>query len=706
MKYPMLIALRSLPSTGRWLLAVVLSLAFAASAQLNYDTAWTYVYDGGTYKDIFNRTYIIDDYFRDVKTLPDGSSICVGQTRDSTGLTNVLLMKLDASGTMMWKKLYRYQQGGGGFSVVIAKNGDFIIGGVRYNDPLIIRTDTLGNIKWSSWYYDSINDQHLLVSTAIINAVRENRRGGIVCAVGDEYPDNGGSALNNYATYLELDSAGQFVMMRQWNNSPVCNIGGFDIEEAQTGQYFLSGNEGVYTLDSNGGRQSAGSYSFYLTGVGTVTNRVTRVKILRSGTPLVAGMAYEGNCWTNYNTLYYDAWWSPISGGTRASWDTAGIQGANDYLYDFTQLVNGNLVFVGKNGNTTVGGVWVFVTDSTGRNLLWQKQFLIPYRSADGRTPRPLSVCATSDTGFTVVGDYQCVDSLGAKNAFAAHFVMRTAAPTLVSPIASANNQPVSLPLVWNQVAGATSYHVQVSSSSDFSTLFADTSLLADSQLVISGLSNSTNYYWRVSATGGYGTSAWSASWRFATVLLPPSAPALVAPLDSAVIDVDSVRLRWNTGSPSVDRYLVEVATDTNMTTLVISDSSVTDTSRLIISLVNNTTYFWRVKAHNAAGWGSYSSETRFVTSFTGVLYNGNALKALSLRYSSGRLSYALPSRCFVSVKYYDVRGRMVGSFVNQNQGAGNHALLLPIASFTTGAYVQVFEAGEMVRKDRIMVVK
>jgi hypothetical protein len=278
--------------------------------------------------------------------------------------------------------------------------------------------------------------------------------------------------------------------------------------------------------------------------------------------------------------------------------------------------------------------------------------------------------------------------------------------PTLVSPVDAASDQLVSLTLVWNRVSSAATYHVQVATDTGFTAIFLRDSTHSDSQRVVSGLSNGTVYYWRVRAKNAGGVSAWSGYRSFFTLGALPSAVLTLAPAYSEVIDIDSVRLVWKIAAPAVDRYLVEVATDSAMTSLVVQDSSVTDTTRLLTALVNNTTYYWRVKAHNTAGWGSYSAETRFVTSFVGVLFNGNAIRALSMKYSSGMLRYTIPNRCYVSVKYYDIRGRMVGSFVNSTEGAGAHSLSLPLSSWAMGAYIQVFTAGEIVRKDRIMVVK
>ncbi len=103
--------------------------------------------------------------------------------------------------------------------------------------------------------------------------------------------------------------------------------------------------------------------------------------MLRDQSLMVCGQAFEGNCWTKFKKLYYDAWWSPIAYqyGTNAAWDIAGQQGEDDKIYNFTQLKNGNLVFVGKRGFGL--GMWSFVTDSTGKNVLCEIITPIPYKS-------------------------------------------------------------------------------------------------------------------------------------------------------------------------------------------------------------------------------------------------------------------------------------------------------------------------------------
>jgi hypothetical protein len=98
------------------------------------------------------------------------------------------------------------------------------------------------------------------------------------------------------------------------------------------------------------------------------------------------------------------------------------VQGRNDILYDFAQLTNGNLVFVGFSGVQN-SGTWAWVTDSTGKKLLWEKKFYIQKHS-DGSlilNSPARAVCATPDNGFTIVGLYN--RQATGDNAFAAHFI-------------------------------------------------------------------------------------------------------------------------------------------------------------------------------------------------------------------------------------------------------------------------------------------
>lgn len=75
---------------------------------------------------------------------------------------------------------------------------------------------------------------------------------------------------------------------------------------------------------------------------------------------------------------------------------------------------------------------------------------------------------------------------------------------------------PTNTLLRWGTSANAQSYRLQVSTVVDFSTTIFDKS---DNTLFqeVSGLSNSTVYYWRVQATNSAGSASWSEAWSFTT---------------------------------------------------------------------------------------------------------------------------------------------------------------------------------------------
>ncbi len=91
--------------------------------------------------------------------------------------------------------------------------------------------------------------------------------------------------------------------------------------------------------------------------------------------------------------------------------------------------------------------------------------------------------------------------------------------PTLESPADNAANQPLTLTLTWNAVAGAASYRLQVIANDGFSTMVVDDSTITSPSKSVGPLSTSMNYSWRVNAKNNGGTGGWSQVSRFTTGL-------------------------------------------------------------------------------------------------------------------------------------------------------------------------------------------
>lgn len=109
----------------------------------------------------------------------------------------------------------------------------------------------------------------------------------------------------------------------------------------------------------------------------------------------------------------------------------------------------------------------------------------------------------------------------GSDGAFSAHSAFSVmalpAVPTLTSPQPDSTQTPTTLALTWGSVAGAATYHLQVSTDSLFATALVNDSTLTTPTLTVGPLSEGTSYYWRVSAKNAGGTSAYSPVRRFTT---------------------------------------------------------------------------------------------------------------------------------------------------------------------------------------------
>jgi hypothetical protein len=95
-----------------------------------------------------------------------------------------------------------------------------------------------------------------------------------------------------------------------------------------------------------------------------------------------------------------------------------------------------------------------------------------------------------------------------------------TVAPTspfLSSPVNGATSQLLSPSLSWSASGGATSFTLQVSLNSSFTSFVYNQNGLTSLNQQVTGLTALTLYYWRVSATNGFGTSGWSDTWSFTT---------------------------------------------------------------------------------------------------------------------------------------------------------------------------------------------
>lgn len=191
------------------------------------------------------------------------------------------------------------------------------------------------------------------------------------------------------------------------------------------------------------------------------------------------------------------------------------------------------------------------------------------------------------------------------------------AAPQLVSPLNNATGVSVTPVLDWSDVTGATSYGVQVSTNSGFtSTVINVNGLTGSGYVVPTGiLNNGVTYYWRANASNTSGTSPYSAAWQFTTVVSPPAAPNLISPSNGATGVSTTPTMTWSS-VPSAISYHLQISQSSQFTSLVYDQPGIISTSHTIPTgnLVGQTQYFWRVSAVNAGGEGPYQNPFNFTT--------------------------------------------------------------------------------------------
>jgi len=206
-------------------------------------------------------------------------------------------------------------------------------------------------------------------------------------------------------------------------------------------------------------------------------------------------------------------------------------------------------------------------------------------------------------------------------------------APALTSPINGVNAPGTSVTFYWTAPTtgtGIDNYYLRVNTNSSFTgtDIFSNTVGYVGNKTV-SGLSNTGGtYYWFVLAHNAAGWGPYSST-NFINGTTPsvlPGAPALTSPINGVNAPGTSVTFYWTapTTGTGIDNYYLRVNTNSSFTGTDIFSNTVGYVGNKTVSGLSNTggTYYWFVLAHNAAGWGPYSS-TNFINGTASVSVPG-----------------------------------------------------------------------------------
>jgi large repetitive protein len=185
--------------------------------------------------------------------------------------------------------------------------------------------------------------------------------------------------------------------------------------------------------------------------------------------------------------------------------------------------------------------------------------------------------------------------------------------PILLTP--PNNDTTVSLmpTFTWSSVTGATSYHIQVFQQSV--TVIDVSNITTTSYTVTSALTPNTWYYWNVAGANAGGQGPYSGFFNFRTLVLAPSPPTLLTPLDSAINVLLTPTLDW-TSVPGASEYRVQISVSPTFNSTVLDVSGLVNSGYVVQGgvLLNSTKYYWRVNAKNSGGTSSWSVPFSFTT--------------------------------------------------------------------------------------------
>ena len=254
----------------------------------------------------------------------------------------------------------------------------------------------------------------------------------------------------------------------------------------------------------------------------------------------------------------------------------------------------------------------------------------------------------------------------------------------------------ISPTLSWNKTTGASKYRLEVNTKNDFTgTVAFDNSAITDTTQAISGLSNNTTYYWRVTASSNALAKITTSNvYSFTTKL---ATATLTTPTNNATGVSLSPTLVW-TAVSGADKYRLEVNTKSDFTGTVIFDKvTVTDNSVNLKGLLNDSTYYSRVTAlSNSGNYSDASSTFSFTTMIaTGIeALNGIIPTKFAIYQNypnpfnpSTVIRFALPTESKISITVYNILGQEIRELLNTTETAGYHEVTFNASNLASGIY-------------------
>lgn len=196
------------------------------------------------------------------------------------------------------------------------------------------------------------------------------------------------------------------------------------------------------------------------------------------------------------------------------------------------------------------------------------------------------------------------------------------AVPTLVTPTNGTTGVSIQPHFIWDSTASAVQWRLQIANDSAFTSVVFTSGIISDTVYTYTGTLNSGSlYWWRVAASDGFTSSAYSSPFKFTTTIAPPT---LLTPTNGATGVSIQPTFVWDSTANAVN-WRIKISTDSTFSTVNFMSGLLTDTVYTYTgSLTPGTKYFWEAMSFNGVSDSSWSSKFHYTTNFTPVASSVN----------------------------------------------------------------------------------
>jgi len=429
---------------------------------------------------------------------------------------------------------------------------------------------------------------------------------------------NNWSAVNNNLTELNIQCFGIS------GTDLIAGTGGLNLG----GGLFRSSNNGAYwysiglpfapvkTLAGNGANLFAGTYGAGVhisTNNGSIwssiNNGLTNLyiyKILLKGNDVFA-FTWGGGAYRSTNNG--SNWYSINNGFTNFHIYDAVVKGANIFTGHFTTSTQGGVFMSTNNGET-----WNAVNNGLS-NLLVQRLAVSGNNIFAGTSTGGVFISTNDGNNWSQINngltnlDIQEMITLGA-NVFVGTMnagVFRTTNNGITWT--AKNNGLGGLSSISSFAKSGNNLFVGLGASIYTSTNFGDNWVLFDSLMQgTSGSEPSTLFF-----SNNYMFAGSMGVWKRNYSVSLPLAPLQITPLNNSTNNPINLNLVWNKPLYA-ESFNVIIANDSTFSSIIINDSLLTDSIKVLTNLNTLTKYYWKVRAKGSSGWGLFSSVWNFTT--------------------------------------------------------------------------------------------